>query len=241
MMKLNNNFKNRDENQTIVVLVECLQGGLKAGQFVLNHLYTDKSRLVLLQVYKVQGAGHFLMRDLSKILKSTALEDLTIVKNKLIEKFNIAPDKIEKMVAEGDVATILKREFHNGDNTTVVIGEDTELLKHKIPQKQISAIMKDAKIANILYIEDNITLINDSRIVTISEDAKKNNEKLKNYFTKLSEKYSLEIENIDLKSKDILLNADEAPFNISSEDSLDNYQDNAIETIFKKTLINTDV
>jgi hypothetical protein len=160
MMKINRISKNKVKSQTIIVLVDSLQGGIKAGRFVLNHLYKGMDRLVLLQVYKIQGVGLFHMRNLSKILKDTSMEELTILKDKLIEEFDIEPDKIEKIAAEGDIDMILRREFCNGTTPIVVIGEDTDFLKHKIPQKRISSIIGQTNIRNIFYIEDNITIFN---------------------------------------------------------------------------------
>ncbi|MDF1549784.1 MAG: hypothetical protein P1P88_18290, partial [Bacteroidales bacterium] len=180
MIKLDRSSKRKVEGQTILILVECLKGALKAGRFVLNHLYTDKDRVILLQVYKVQRQGLFLMRNISKILNDVSIDELTILKNKLIEEFNISPFRIQKMAIEGELAATLKRKFCKGDNPIVVIGEDTQFYQHEIPQKQISTIMKGTCIKNIFYIDNNITLIDNSRILNISDSPEEITEISKN-------------------------------------------------------------
>ena len=240
-MNIRRNIKNREEKQTFIVIVDSFEEGLKAARFVLGNLYADKDRFVLLQAYNVDGLGLFLMRNFSKVLKDTAMRELKMLGNKLVEEFHIVPEKIEKMVTEGDLALTLKKEFSNTDNPFVVIGEDEDIdfLKHKTPQKHISAVMKEGSIENILYIEDDITIINESKIKYISENHERIAGKFDNYLAKLSKRYSLEIEYVNLESEDAFLINDGISYSILND--LDNKQGKAISNIPKKSLINTNV
>ena len=239
MIKLHTVTKKKFDGTTILMLVENIQGALKAGQFVLNHLYNDKVRVILLQTYTVQGLGLFLMRNLSQILEGISLEDLTMLKNKLIEEFEVPPDKIQKLAIEGDLATILKNKFGNVDNLTVVIGEDQNPLKHKIPCKQIITIMKATNISNIFYIDENITFIDRNKMLIISEKPDKIHESFKNFIVNISKKFSIDIEYITTKNKDSVLMPDDPAINSSNDNDSDFNTHNTIKNILKERVINS--
>lgn len=158
------------EKQTIIVLVECLKGGLNAGRFVFNRLTTNQ-RVVLLQVYDVQR-GLFLMRDLSKVLHNTSYEELTRIKNQLISEFNIDSESIKKMVSKGTITGVLNHEFKNDKNAILVIGNDCSEGTHKIKQEKIFEIMSQTGIEKIFLIENDITFFNNSKTIKVYKDHK---------------------------------------------------------------------
>lgn len=146
--------RNIVKNPTIVVIVEGLEGGLKAARFVLKHLHKDNQRFVLLQVYKVHG-GMFLMRNLPLILKNISMEDLRRLKDKLIEEFGIESDKIEKMAAEGSIDEVLNNRFRKEKNIIAVIGEASLSEEINMNKKYILPITKKTEVKSILYIDDS--------------------------------------------------------------------------------------
>lgn len=191
----------KSKGRTIIILVECQKKALNAGRFVLNNIYTDADRIFLAQIYKIQGAGLFTMRNLSKILKDISMEDLTILKNELIEEFGIHPDKIHKLPIEGEITTELKEEFGNSNASVVIIGEDTKFFQHENPQKDISTIIEGTFSKSIFNVEKEISLFDDTETLNMTGNSDEIAEISKKYLKKLAKKYRLKIEYNPLKNK----------------------------------------
>jgi len=186
-------IKNLKGNK-ILIIVECLSGAMKASRFALKHIYNENDEIILLQIYKVQGLGSFMMRNLSHILKETALTDLSILKKMIIEEFGTPPKNIQKMVYEEDLGTTLKRKQFIDNNLIVLIGEDQKILQHKVSHQHILTVLKALNKHTTFYVEDNITIINRSKIIVISEDLGKIDSISKNFLNGISRKYGADIE-----------------------------------------------
>lgn len=224
--------------RTILILVESLPGALRSGRFVLEHLYNDQDQIILLQVYRVQGYGIFLMRNLSEKLRNISMEELTMLKNTLTKEFGISPDKIQKLAIEGDLATTLKHEFYSKNINTLVIGDDHNVLKDQIPYSQISTIMKTINKRPIFYINDNITLIGHRNILTISDELNKISDRYKIFLTNLSKLYKTDIEYITINNESSVLITDDQKQHPPNAQSIDIQRHKTIKKILENWDIN---
>lgn len=194
MINREHNSKKKQNRKTILLLVDCLPGALRAGRFVLNNLYDSQTRIILLQTFNIQGFGLFMMRDLSQKLREISLYDLTVLKNSLIEEFGIPSRNIKKLAIEGDLATIVNQKFRKDNNLSVVVGSDRHQVINKTTNKHTISFIKKSIIRPIFLIEDNITLIDRSKIIIVSDNPDQIPELTKKILVDISEKDDLEIE-----------------------------------------------
>ncbi len=177
---------NKNPNaKTILVVAECQEGALKAGR---------------VQTYKAPKFGLSGMRDLSSILKKMSKEDLTTLKNTLIQEFNSPADDISKIAIEGSLSTIAQQEFKDYDSLSIVIGTDCTPLYSKNPYKQIFSLMITG-IRPIFIVDDCIALIDRTKIVVISEKVGDLPERFKKLISSISEKDKIPVEYLTDKNK----------------------------------------
>ena len=191
---MKNVFNKKSNGKTILVLAECQQGALKAGRYALKHLYDFQTRIILLQTYKAPKIGISMVRNLASILKNISKEDLTVLKNTLIEEFGIPSDHIVKLAREGDLTSIAQEELKNCDNFSVVIGTDCAPLYTRKPYKRIKSFITITGIRPIFIVDDNITQINQSKILVIQGNKDKMSETFKDFLAKVSEEDKIPVE-----------------------------------------------
>jgi len=193
-------FNKKPNGKTILVVAECQEGALKAGRFALKHLYEKQTRVVLLQTYKAPKFGLSGIRDLTSILKKISKEDLTTLKNTLIQEFCIPADNILKLAIEGNLSTIAQQEFRHYDNLSIVIGTDCTPLYSKNPYNQIFSLMTTG-IRPIYIVDDFISLIDRTKIIVISEKVEDLPERFKNFLFSISNKDKIPVEYLTEKNK----------------------------------------
>lgn len=194
MIKLEHISKKKLKGNTILLLVDSLPGALKAGRFALKYLFDDQTRLILLQTFNVQGFGLSKMRNLSQRLWEISMHDLTVLKNKLIEEFGIPSGKIKKLVIEGHLATVVRQNFNSNDSLSFIIGADSDQLLIKDTNKQAISLIKKTNIRSLFLIDENITLIDRSKIIVVSDNPDSIAESTKEFLASISDKNSIDIE-----------------------------------------------
>jgi len=194
MIKLEHISKKKLKGNTILLLVDRLPGALKAGRFALKYLFDDQTRLILLQTFNVQGFGLSKMRNLSQRLWEISMHDLTVLKNKLIEEFGIPSGKIKKLVIEGHLATVVRQNFNSNDSLSFIIGADSDQLLMKDTNKQAISLIKKTNIRSLFLIDENITLIDRSKIIVVSDNPDSIAESTKEFLASISDKNSIDIE-----------------------------------------------
>lgn len=202
MMKKEIISKNKSGGNTILILVDCLSGALKAGRFALNHLYEEgQTEVVLLQAYNVQGFGLFKMRNLAQVLEDTAMQDLSLIKNKLVEEFDVDADHIQKLVTESSLTTTLKSYFNKKKGLTVIIGDSQESLKSKVPHNQISTIMKAVDVNKVFYVNSDVVVFSHSEVTIISSKQDETKKLPKKIFDKIFGKKKVDVKYVIAKGK----------------------------------------
>jgi len=156
--------------KTILILVECLPSALRAGKYVFQNLYDNNTEVILLQAYKIPKFGHLMTRDFTSKLNEIALEDLSVLKDSFIKEFGVNPEQIIKVTREGDLNTIVEDELKNLKNPLLILGAESSLTKKKITNKQILSFIKNNRHRPTILIDDNITLIDKSKILFIAEN-----------------------------------------------------------------------
>ena len=201
MMKLKNISKKKLNGKTIMLLTESMQGALKAGHFAINHFYDEETRIILLETFFAPKYGRLIMKNLSLKLKEIAKEDLTRLKNTLIKESGIPPESILKVAIEGGLTSIMKQEFSNDENLSVVIGTDWDPVYDKISIKQVMAFIRTTNIRPIFLIGDTITLIDRTMIMIISGNANMIPETIKKCLVQISERDNIPIEYVTDEKK----------------------------------------
>ncbi len=222
MINRRRNIKGKEELPTILMLVENTQGALRAGQFVFSNLYTPQTRVILLQTYRVQGFGMGLVRNLSQILKEIALDELTMIKNRFIEEFGIPSENLHKVAFEGDLGSILKERYCKPQNLTIVIGEEQNLMDHETPYKQLSTVLESSCADHIFYLNENMTYIDPSKILIVSEKTEDVSVLYRKYITELSKKHKRMLEYNSANGQVKVINYKDTVFDYKSGISLVN-------------------
>ena len=109
-----------------------------------------------------------------------------------------------KLAIEGDLNVIAQEEFKSFHNLSVVIGTDCTPMHYKNPYKQLFSLM-NTNIRPVYIIEDDITLIERSKIIVISEIGKEIPQRFKKFLNTISEKDQISIQYCSDKNKNEVL------------------------------------
>ncbi|MEX0986954.1 MAG: hypothetical protein WD052_05700 [Bacteroidales bacterium] len=155
--------------KTVVLAAQCWNGAFDAGRFAAKMLFDYRTRIVLLNTYNSPAFGTTMMRKITPILEQTAEEDLYTLRALLTNEYGIPADSIEMAVTEGDLKSVIRSDFSQQGNLSIVMGHNI----HNPYRKgscigMINALM-DSKPRPIFLISDFITIIEESRIVLIAE------------------------------------------------------------------------
>ncbi|MFO7672049.1 MAG: hypothetical protein R6W31_20505 [Bacteroidales bacterium] len=159
-----------NSNDKIVVLAaECWNGALDAGRFVAKLLFDSRTRIILLNTYQHPFASVSMLRKIDELLKHTAEEDLLRIKTSLVKEYGIPPDRIHNLAINGDLKTVIRREFDHLQNISIVLGHDiNNPFRKGSCRKVINALLKSST-RPIFHISGFVTVVEQSRVVIIAD------------------------------------------------------------------------
>lgn len=167
------NKQKNNNKKTVVILAECWNGATNASSFAARLLFNKDTSIILLHTYIKPATGTEMLQNIIPILKKIAEEELDELENNLVEEFNIPVENIEKKVMEGNLKSVMKKQFGHYTNMSVVLGPGMEKEYYKDScRNTISAIM-NTRPRPLFLISDFITLIEQSRISVITEKENK--------------------------------------------------------------------
>jgi hypothetical protein len=157
-------------HKTVLLLADCWGGALLAGHFTAKLLFDRNTRVILLHTFQQPATGKGPLRNMTSVLKKIAMEDLSVLKDKLINEFGLPEESILKVALEGDLRNVITKEFCYFPNLSIVMGPDTSHpLRNGTCRKVIRALRGDRP-RPVFLVSDHITIIESSRIIVITEN-----------------------------------------------------------------------
>lgn len=107
---------------TVMILADFSDGSWHATSFAMKFLYKVNSPVSILQTYKKQDWGHFMMRKLTTQLKEITEYELSKLKSRMLINFKIKKSDINTLSIEGDLNTILQYKYILKGSYNLVLG-----------------------------------------------------------------------------------------------------------------------
>lgn len=178
----------RNSNQkdkTILLLADCWAGAKAAGRFAAQMLFDERTQIILLNTYQRPNAGMTTVQSVTPILQQTAMKDLEVLKNALVNEFTIPEASITENSVEGELITVIQSHYARYENLSVVLGQNlNNPLRKGFCRKVISALLS-TQFRPLFIVSNFITLIEPSRVVLIAEKEENISSLFRNYLSDL--------------------------------------------------------
>lgn len=142
----------RDNQPSVLILADFLDGSWHAASFAMQFLYRKKSKISILQTYQNPRMGHFMMRKLSYHLKEITKNELKALRNKLLTNFKIENQEINTLSIEGELHLILnyKQPIVKGPHNIVLCTEQSFIASCNRQNRCVEKVVDSA--SNPLFI-----------------------------------------------------------------------------------------
>lgn len=161
---------NLQRSQDILVIADCIIGAEKAASFAIRNLHLDDSAMILLQTYHKRAFGQSILRNITPLLEKTAQRELSELKNQIVRDTGISPKSISKVVAQGELLSILKQRFGNKTDTAFVLGIDQGMPKSSTYCKKLIVSVLKSGIRPLYIVGEGISLISKDSVTYFSGD-----------------------------------------------------------------------
>ena len=122
--------RNSKPNEKILILADFSEGNWKAIQFAMKHLYQSGSEICIVQTWQKPNFGFSMVRDLAPILQNIAVNELEVIKTKLLKNYELQDSQIKRYPFEGNLPSFFASEAFRDEKWQVVMapGENARKL-----------------------------------------------------------------------------------------------------------------
>lgn len=171
--------------KTILLLADCWSGAMAAGRFAAQMLFDECSQIILLNTYQGPGTGMTMTRSVTPILEKTAKKDLEILRNCLVNEYDIPASSITEVTKEGAMVSVIETCYSDHDNLSVVLGQNlNNPLRKGFCRNVISSLMS-TPFRPVFLVSNFITLIEHSRIFLVAEKEENISSLYRNYLSNI--------------------------------------------------------
>lgn len=175
-----------NNTKTVVIVAECWNGAGDAARFVARNLFDHSTHVVLLYSYKKPAGGIMMLRDITKVLKKIAEEELMSLKKVLINDMGLPEDSIENMVIESELESAIRTVLDNRGNISIVLGTGTQNQWLNSNCKKIINTVLKSRLYPVFLVSENITIIEESGMTIIADKENSINEGYLDFLKEIS-------------------------------------------------------
>jgi hypothetical protein len=169
--------------KTILLLADCWSGAMAAGRFAAQMLFDERTQIVLLNTYQRPGSGMTMTRSVTPILEKTAKRDLEILKNTLVNEYDIPASSITEVTKEGALVSVIENSYSDYQNLSVVLGQNMNNPLRKGFCRNVINTLLSTPFRPVFLVSNFITLIEHSRIFLVAEKEENISTLYRNYLS----------------------------------------------------------
>ncbi len=186
----------------VLILADFSDGSWHAISFAMRFLYTQNSKLFILQTFQNPNFGHFMVRNILPQLKKITIDELNILKTKLLASYDIKDEHIELLSFKGELVNVLQDKLDIKYSYSIVIGTFSSFAN--------SSTIQNRYITKIINCSNNPLFIlpkafeqkNNRKILFVGNPLKVPTTQIKNQIIKICEKSNSELDILFIVEKD---------------------------------------
>lgn len=113
--------RNNKPNEKILILADFSEGNWRAIQFAMKHLFQSGSEICIVQTWQKANFGFSMVRDLAPILQNIAINELEVIKTKLLKNYPLDDTQIKLYPFEGNLPSFFSSEVFQDKKWHVVM------------------------------------------------------------------------------------------------------------------------
>jgi hypothetical protein len=176
---------NDHTTKTILLLADCWSGAMAAGRFAAQMLFDERTRIILLNTYQRPGSGVTMTSTVTPILEKTAKKDLEILRNSLVNEYDIPAANITEVTREGALVSVIETYYSDYENLSVVLGQNLNNPLRKGFCRNVISSLLSTPFRPVFLVSNFITLVEHSRIFLVAEKEENISSLFRNYLSDL--------------------------------------------------------
>jgi len=180
--------------KSLLLIANCDEGVMNAGRFIMDHLFDENAIIYLIQSYDFpSGKQDSVSESITPVLDLVANRELSDLRKKMIEKFGIPAGQIEIRSHNGQLEELIDS-FGPSESVSVTVGFDKKSKSNRASRQDMITDLLSCSTRPVFLVRNSITVIEDLRILVISDDSRNYALPYHNFLIECSRKYDYDLE-----------------------------------------------